>query len=87
MAPNVKSYFSSAKSSYVLLFSSSFELFVLNGDVFGYLVLLTNVVLYGVEAHVCMKQTCYDLLERDYAVHLVIDACSSMNHHDRNAGI
>ena len=23
----------------------------------------------------------------DYGVHLVVDACSSMNHHDRNVGI
>ena len=37
-----------------------------------------SVVLYGVEAHICMKQTCLDLLERNYDVHLVVDACSSM---------
>ena len=46
-----------------------------------------QVVLYGVEAHVCVKQTCLDLLERGYGVHLVIDAISSMNQHDRNVGI
>ena len=34
-----------------------------------------------------MRQTCFDLLEKDYNVHLVVDACSSMNHHDRNVGI
>ena len=47
----------------------------------------TNVVLYGLEAHVCMRQTAFDLLERDMDVHLVVDACSSMGHHDRNVGI
>ena len=46
-----------------------------------------KVVLYGIEAHVCMKQTCLDLLALDYDVHLVIDACSSMNYHDRTVGI
>ena len=47
----------------------------------------TNVVLYGLEAHVCMRQTAFDLLEREINVHLVVDACSSMGHHDRNVGI
>ena len=46
-----------------------------------------QAVLYGVEAHVCIKQTCLDLLEKGLDVHLVIDAISSMNHHDRNIGI
>mmetsp|Transcript_5602 Transcript_5602/g.9643 ORF Transcript_5602/g.9643 Transcript_5602/m.9643 type:complete len:217 (-) Transcript_5602:64-714(-) len=46
-----------------------------------------DVVLYGAEAHVCIKQTCFDLLEKGFNVHLVIDAITSMNHHDRNVGI
>ena len=46
-----------------------------------------QVVLYGVEAHVCVKQTCFDLLDLGYDVTLVVDAISSMNWHDRNVGI
>ena len=46
-----------------------------------------QVVLYGIEAHVCMRQTALDLLENDFGVHLVVDACSSMSTHDRNIGI
>ena len=46
-----------------------------------------NVVLYGFETHVCVKQTALDLLEMGYNVHLVVDAVSSMEHHDRNVGI
>ena len=46
-----------------------------------------QIVLYGAEAHVCVKQTCFDLLDQGYDVHLVIDAISSMNYHDRNVGI
>ena len=46
-----------------------------------------KVVLYGIEAHVCVKQTCFDLLERDYSVTLVVDAISSMGFHDRTVGI
>lgn len=44
-------------------------------------------VLYGVETHVCVRQTALDLLESGYDVHLVVDAVSSMNHHDRNIAI
>lgn len=46
-----------------------------------------KVVLYGIEGHVCVKQTCFDLLQRDYDVSLVIDAISSMSYHDRTVGI
>ena len=46
-----------------------------------------QIVLYGAETHVCVKQTAFDLLERGFEVHLVIDAVSSMCHHDRNTGI
>lgn len=43
--------------------------------------------MYGVETHVCVKQTALDLLERNYDVHLVVDAASSMSYHDRNIGL
>ena len=46
-----------------------------------------NVVLYGCEAHVCVRQTAINLLERGYNVHLVLDGITSINHHDRNIGI
>ena len=35
----------------------------------------------------CVRQTALDLLELNYNVHLVVDAVSSMNHHDRNIAI
>ena len=37
-----------------------------------------SVVLYGCEAHICMKQTAMDLLARNINVFVVIDACTSM---------
>ncbi len=53
---------------------------MINSDTLPYLESLKrkSVVLYGVEAQICMKQTCLDLLQRDYDVHVVVDACSSM---------
>ena len=46
-----------------------------------------KIVLYGCEAHVCVKQTCFELLEKNYDVTLVIDAISSMGYHDRTVAI
>mmetsp|Transcript_34811 Transcript_34811/g.25982 ORF Transcript_34811/g.25982 Transcript_34811/m.25982 type:complete len:113 (-) Transcript_34811:28-366(-) len=46
-----------------------------------------KVVLYGLETHVCVRQTCFDLLQHDYEVHVVVDAVSSMQYHDRFVGI
>lgn len=44
---------------------------------------LKIVVLFGVEAHVCIEQTALDLLERGYQVHIVADASSSRSQEDR----
>ena len=46
-----------------------------------------NVVLYGMETHVCIRQTALDLLERDYDVHLVVDVVDSVSQHDRNVAL
>ena len=46
-----------------------------------------TAVLYGCDAHVCIKQTAFDLLERGYIVFVVVDATTSMIASDRNIGI
>ncbi|XP_059473942.1 isochorismatase domain-containing protein 2-like [Neocloeon triangulifer] len=41
------------------------------------------VVLFGIEAHVCVEQTALELLHRGYGVHIVADATTSRTHEDR----
>ena len=46
-----------------------------------------DVLLAGVEAHVCVLQTALDLLEAGYRVHLVEDAVGSRTPENREIGI
>lgn len=46
-----------------------------------------QVILLGIEAHVCVYQTCLDLLEAGFEVHLAADAVSSRTAANRETGI
>ena len=46
-----------------------------------------QVVLCGVEAHVCVNQTAHDLLSNGYQAHLLTDCVASRYQHDRDAGL
>jgi nicotinamidase-related amidase len=44
-----------------------------------------NVVLAGCEAHICLLQTALDLLDEEFDVAVVTDACSSRTERNRDA--
>ena len=44
-----------------------------------------TVVLAGVEAHVCLLQTALGLIDEEFDVWVVTDACGSRNERDRDA--
>jgi len=44
-----------------------------------------SIVLAGVEAHVCLMQTALDLLEDEFDVWVVTDACTSRTERNRDA--
>ncbi|NTU69203.1 MAG: hydrolase, partial [Chlorobiaceae bacterium] len=46
-----------------------------------------NILVVGMETHVCVYQTCVELLEFGYTVHLVTDAVSSRSEDNRKVGI
>ena len=47
----------------------------------------STVVLYGIEAHVCIQQTCLDLLEMGYNVFVLTDCISSSRELERSTAI
>lgn len=46
-----------------------------------------QVIVCGIEAHVCVNQTVHELLGHGYTVHIVTDAISSRHPKDREIGI
>ncbi|MBD3288217.1 isochorismatase family protein [candidate division KSB1 bacterium] len=46
-----------------------------------------QVLLVGIETHVCVYQTAADLLEQGYEVHVVSDAVSSRKKSDKKVGL
>ncbi len=46
-----------------------------------------QIILVGIETHICVYQTALDLIKNDYEVHLVVDAVSSRYKSNRRVGI
>lgn len=46
-----------------------------------------QVLVCGIEAHVCVNQTTHDLLARGLQVHLLTDCITSRSEHDREVGL
>lgn len=47
----------------------------------------TSVILCGIEGHVCVLQTCLDLLDQGYDVHVIADAVSSSTSFNRDVSL
>ena len=47
----------------------------------------TQVVVCGLETHVCVNQTAHDLLDRGFQVHVLTDCVGSRFDHDKQAGL
>lgn len=48
---------------------------------------VTQVVICGLETHVCVNQTAHDLLGRGFDVHLLVDAVASRTKGNRKIGL
>ena len=46
-----------------------------------------EIILCGIEAHVCIYQTARDLIEAGYAVHLLVDGIGSRSQENRGVAI
>lgn len=46
-----------------------------------------NIIIAGTETHVCVLQTCLDLIANNYTVYLVVDCCGSRTQLDKEVAI
>jgi nicotinamidase-related amidase len=46
-----------------------------------------QIILCGIEAHVCVNQTAHDLIARGLQVHLLIDCINARTEHNRQIGL
>lgn len=46
-----------------------------------------DVIIVGIEAHICVTQTTLDLLERGHRVYVVVDGVSSINPEERGVAL
>jgi isochorismate hydrolase len=46
-----------------------------------------DVIIVGIETHICVTQTTLDLLERGHRVYILVDGVSSMNSEERGIAI
>jgi nicotinamidase-related amidase len=46
-----------------------------------------QIIVCGLEAHICVNQTTHDLLARGFQVHLLTDCIASRAAHNREAGL
>lgn len=47
----------------------------------------SSVLIVGIEAHVCVQQTCLDILEQGKEVHVIVDGVSSQQALDRSVAL
>lgn len=47
----------------------------------------SQIVLCGLESHICVNQTAHDLLDKNYEVHVLTDCVGSRFSHDKEAAL
>ncbi len=48
---------------------------------------ITNVIICGIESHICVLQTAINLIEKHYQVHIIVDSIGSRNALDKDIAL
>ena len=46
-----------------------------------------QIIIYGIETHICVNQTASTLIDRNYEVYIIQNACGSRTEENHNAGL